>query len=111
MIRTYKYRLYPNRSQEALLSETLETHRRLYNEALDGRMLCWDSAGVDLSYFDQTNWLKHRRKSNDHYKKVNVTSLRQTLNRLDESYKKFFRRGGIPKIQISRSIQVVQVFI
>ncbi|MGQ9782318.1 MAG: RNA-guided endonuclease InsQ/TnpB family protein [Nitrososphaeria archaeon] len=35
---TYKFKLYPNRTQERLLEETLETCRRLYNQMHDDRI-------------------------------------------------------------------------
>jgi transposase len=40
---TYKFRLYPNKGQEAKLDFTLETCRHLYNAALAARKVAWDT--------------------------------------------------------------------
>lgn len=96
---TYKYRLFPNRSQSRLLQRTLETHRRLYNEALDGRMLCWDSAGVDWNYYQQSRWFTAKRTLNSYYAELNVWSAQNTLRTLEKAYKAFFKRGGFPRFK------------
>lgn len=99
MFKVFKYRLFPNRTQERELQTTLETHRRLYNEALDGRMLCWDSAGVDWNYYDQARWLTVKRRHSKWYAKLNVSSAQQTLRTLEKAYKSFFKRGGFPRFK------------
>lgn len=99
MFKVFKYRLLPNRTQERELQVTLETHRRLYNEALDGRMLCWDSAGVNWNYFSQTKWFTIKRRQNPWYANLNVSSAQQTLRTLEKAYKAFFKRGGFPRFK------------
>jgi IS605 OrfB family transposase len=42
--KAFKYRLYPTRQQDAALSAMLETHRRLYNNALSERKQKWEQA-------------------------------------------------------------------
>ncbi|MBI5031619.1 MAG: helix-turn-helix domain-containing protein [Chloroflexi bacterium] len=37
MNRNYKYRLYPNRVQSAVLDRILDLHQQLYNAALEER--------------------------------------------------------------------------
>ncbi len=100
MIRkTYKFRLYPNRDQERELNLTLETHRRLYNAVLDGKQLCWETAGVNWSWFDQYKWLKYQRQTHPWYSKLNCHSAMLTLKRLDNAYKNFFKKGGFPRFK------------
>ena len=41
MIKTFRYRLYPSKSQERLLAQTVETCRRLYNDCLAERKEGW----------------------------------------------------------------------
>lgn len=98
-MKTFKQRLFVNASQERELSICLETHRRLYNECLDGRQLCWDGAGVSLSYGEQSAWFKVKRKSNEFYAKLNFSSAQQTLRKLDKAYRSFFSRGGFPRFK------------
>lgn len=92
MLRTFKFRLFTNSNQERELERTLETHRRIYNAALDGRTLCWETAGVDWNVFEQGRWLTIQRRLNPHWGQVNATSSEQTLRRLDKSFKAFFAR-------------------
>ena len=49
----YKFRMYPNKQQEAMLDVTLETCRHLYNTALADRKNCYELEGVGRSYEDQ----------------------------------------------------------
>ena len=49
----YKFRMYPNKQQEASLDLTLDTCRYLYNLALADRKNAYESEGVSRSYEDQ----------------------------------------------------------
>lgn len=91
MMKTFKYRLQPNANQERELSIMLETHRRLYNAALDGKQLCWETAGVNWTLYQQYAWLGHQQKRNPYYARLNNASARSTLKKLDEAFKVFFR--------------------
>lgn len=92
MRKTYKYRLYPNQNQVRELEICLETHRRLYCEAMDCRNLAWECYKFRISYFDQQFWLSRANKINPWYARMNLHSAQRTLKRLDEAYKSFFRR-------------------
>jgi len=43
----YKFRLYPNRQQKAILELTLETCRHLYNLALVDRKNAYEVEGIN----------------------------------------------------------------
>lgn len=92
MRKTYKYRLFTNASQERELSLMLETHRRLYNAALDGKKLCFETAGTDWSYYEQSAWFKIQRQSNPWFAKLNFWSAQNTLKTLDKAFQAFYRR-------------------
>lgn len=101
MHKTFKYRLFTNANQERELSITLETHRRLYNQALDGKQLCWETAGVDWNYFEQSKWFKVQRSTNPYFANLNFASAQKTLKGLDKAYKSFFdrvKRGAKPGV-------------
>lgn len=99
MRRAYKFRLYPNANQTRELEIALESHRRLYNEALGYRQFAWEVYRTRIAYFDQTCWLKAVRKVNPFYARLNVNSAKVTLRRLDLAYLAFFKRGGYPRFQ------------
>lgn len=91
--RSFKYKLYPNRAQVTAMEELLETHRRLYNSALEQRKTAYETGGLSVSYFDQTKWLKEIRPQSAYLSGANVSSLRRTLRRLDHAFSGFFRRA------------------
>ena len=97
MRRAYKYRLYPNTNQQRELEQQLETHRRLYNEALRQRINAYTAyqLGVrwkPLGNFEQTRWFRDENKRNPWYGKISADAGIATLRRLDRSYQNFFRR-------------------
>ena len=94
MRKAFKYRLYPNRSQSEALDAMLETHRRLYNSALEERRAVFEAEGRSVGYGEQSGKLKGARKAEVHLAKTNFSSTQATLRRLDRSFKAFFRRLG-----------------
>ena len=92
MIRTYKYRLYPNRVQKELLDKLLEIHRSLYNDALTERRIAWKRCRVSVSYYAQANQLTASRAIDDDLAFANYSSLQHTMRRLAKSFASFFRR-------------------
>ncbi|MCJ7443808.1 MAG: helix-turn-helix domain-containing protein, partial [Methanotrichaceae archaeon] len=53
----YKFRMYPNKQQEATLGTTLEICRHLYNIALADRKNTYELEGISRSYEDQAGFL------------------------------------------------------
>jgi len=92
MRRAYKYRLYPTREQEAALAAMLETHRRLYNNALEQRKTVYDQEQRSVCYKEQSGLLKGRRLEDPFLAKTNFSSCQATLRRLDKAFQAFFRR-------------------
>lgn len=92
MRKAFKYRLYPTRQQAAAMSAMLETHRRLYNNALAERKQAWEQAQRSVSYGDQSGQLKHLRTTNPFLAATNFSSCQATLRRLDKAFQAFFRR-------------------
>ena len=92
MFKTYRFRLFTNANQERELSRTLETHRRLYNAILDGKMLCWELHQINWTYYEQSRWFKDQRVRNEHFANLNFGSAQETLRRLDKAFVSFFQR-------------------
>jgi putative transposase len=87
----YKFRMYPNRLQEAQLDLTLETCRHLYNTALADRKNAYETEGISRSYEDQAAMLTVERE-NGNFLGIYAHCLQDVLRRLDKSFKAFFRR-------------------
>ena len=87
----YKFRMYPNRQQEAQLELTLGTCRHLYNLALADRKNTYEIEGISRSYEDQAAILTVERK-NGKFTGIYAHCLQDVLRRLDKVFKAFFRR-------------------
>jgi putative transposase len=107
MILSYKFRVYPNRAQEAALSEMLRDFCQLYNAALEHRIEAWRK-GVAVSCFDQiTNIKIIRRDSLNTHGRWSATAQGLVLRKLDKAYRAFFgriqrgARAGFPRFKAS----------
>ena len=92
MRRAFKFRLYPSANQARELGIMVETHRRLYNAALEQRELAYETRGLSLNYCAQANQLKELRADDPYQSRTNFSSEQATLRRLDKAYQNFFRR-------------------
>ena len=87
----YRFRIYPNRQQEASLDLTLDTCRYLYNQALADRKNAYEQESISRTYEDQAARLVAEKKDGN-FKGVFSQVLQDVLRRLDKSFKSFFRR-------------------
>lgn len=92
MRKSFKYRLFTNRTQEIKLSKLLDSARFLYNCALEHRIVCWNQWQKSINYYDQSYTLKEIRKFDKDIAKLNHTASKDILRRLDYAFKSFFRR-------------------
>lgn len=92
MRRSYKYRVYPNRAQTEAMGEHLETHRRLYNAALEERKTSWEEEQKSVRYGEQSAAFKVARGENEFYARLNFSSAQATLRKLNLAFEAFFRR-------------------
>lgn len=86
-----KFRMYPNRQQNARLELTLDTCRYLYNQALADRKNVYEIEGISRTYEDQAAMLVSEKKDGN-FNGVFSQVLQDVLRRLDRSFKAFFRR-------------------
>ncbi len=102
------YRLYPSRSQEAALLDMLGLHQRLYNAALEQRIVAWRLRRKRISEFDQCHDLTDLRADDERYAGLNAQSAQVTLHRLHLAFAAFFRRcksGEKPGFPRFRSVE------
>ncbi len=92
MLVTFKYRLFPSKSQERLLSQTLETCRRWYNVCLAERKDAWETEKHSVGKFAQLAKVKDYRKENPFAGQVHSHVLQVVTADLDKAFQAFFRR-------------------
>ncbi|MCJ7767031.1 transposase [Candidatus Bathyarchaeota archaeon] len=86
MMRTYKYRLYPSRQQEYLMSSAVETCRILYNNLLAERKVNY------TNYYEQKRSVTEKRKHSKYLKNVHSQVLQDVVLRLDKAYQAYYTR-------------------
>ena len=107
MRKTFKYRLYPNTTQQELLQGQLSEACRLYNAALQERRDAYKSHKKSLNYYDQANQLKEIRASGD-LGLANYHCCQDVLKRVNKAFNAFFRRvkqggkAGYPRFKSHR---------
>jgi len=92
VIKTYKFRLYPNCLQEQKLLKTIDLCRNLYNASLEERKSYYKRYHKSRTYVDQANLLSELKEDFSEYGEIYSQILQDVLKRLDKSYSSFFRR-------------------
>ena len=92
MIRSYRYKLTPTRSQERELDTWLELLRELYNAALQERRDAWKKQRVRVTAFDQMKVVPEIRAARAEYNALSVAAMRGAIRTCDKAFAAFFRR-------------------
>ena len=99
MNRAYKFRLYPSKDQEVLLSKTFGSVRFIYNKMLGEKIYHYNETKESLktnpsSYKDEFQWLRE----------VDSLALTSAWTNLNTAYNNFFKKPsvGFPKFKSKR---------
>lgn len=92
MRKTFKYRLLANKQTFDNADYWLKLCCELYNAALAEKIYAYKMQGVSLSVYRQMQELTELKQVMPEYSKVGSQVLQEVLERLDKSYKAFFRR-------------------
>jgi len=105
LIRSYKYRLYPNKETAQQLQWVLDRCRELYNASLSERKDAWKYARKSINYYDQQNDLPEIKQIREEYKDIAAHVLQNVLRRVDLAFRRFFERvkngerAGFPRFK------------
>src|SRR5262245_42137380 len=90
-IKTFEFKLRPNRQFVVASEHELEHSRQIYNAALSERISCYKITGASLGYNEQSRHLTEARTLPE--VKSHLRAIQQdALERLDEAFNGFFRR-------------------
>lgn len=92
MKRTYKFRIYPTKDQEAALGYWINTCRILYNDCLTERRDAWKQCRKSINYYDQANQLSEIKKFDSDLRSIHSQVVQDVLKRVDKAYQNFYRR-------------------
>ncbi|MDP2216325.1 MAG: transposase, partial [Methanolobus sp.] len=92
MLRAYKYRLYPNKSQIDFFEKQFGTCRFVYNWALDLKSTAYKDDNRSISKNELKKMLPDLKVQYNWLKDVNSQSLQSSIDNLDNAFQKFFRK-------------------
>ena len=90
--RAYVFRLRPTARQHVALAACVESHRELYNAALQERRDAWSHSNTRVNYGDQSAQLTEIRAARPDQAVWSFSSQQATLRRLNKAFAGFFRR-------------------
>lgn len=95
----YKFRLYPNATQEKQIQRTFGSTRYIYNYFLSERKRLYEEKKETLNYFACSSELTKLKHDGEHdwLNEIDSRALKASLKDLDVAYQNFFR--GIKKGQ------------
>ena len=100
MRKAFKYRIYPNKAQQALLQATFGCCRFVYNKTLGVRKTAYETDKTKLSKFDCINRMAALKDEYTWLHDVPAVCLVQAVIDMDDAYQNFFRSGkGYPKFK------------
>lgn len=98
MIKTYTYKIKTDNSFIEKFNQWLGCLRFLYNCALEMKIDAYKRCNKNISIYTIQKELTDCKKEFDWLNQVHSQTLQAILDRLDKTYKSFFRRGyGFPK--------------
>jgi putative transposase len=83
---TYKFRIYPNDQQIAILEEIIETCRLLYNQSLEERL-----KDKGLKYYEQKRKLTQIRKNIPTLENIHSQLLQDVVWRVERAFQNYHR--------------------
>lgn len=92
MRRSFKYRIYPTKTQVSALVRWLDVCRELYNAAIEERREAW-KCGVSINFKLQSAQLPLIKEVRPDVEGVYSQTLQNVLHRVDLAFKAFFRRA------------------
>jgi putative transposase len=103
---SYKYRIYPTKDQEVLLSKTFGCKRAIFNHYLEVQQTRYKNNEKNLSRFDINNDITKLKKEKEWLREVDSNALLSSAEDLTKAYDNFFKsvtgkRKG-PKIAVPK---------
>ena len=101
MLKSFKYRIYPNKAQEVQIQKTFGCCRFVYNQTLVYRKALYETEKKSMSKFDcNTYCTQVLKKEYVWLKEVDKFALNNTVFNVCDAYERFFKyHTGFPKFK------------
>ena len=105
MLKSFKYRLYPNKEQEIQIQKTFGCCRFVYNQTLVYRKELYETEKKSMSKIDCNNFVNQNlKKEYEWLKEVDKFALTNSVYNMDSAYQKFFKEhAGYPKFKSKKN--------
>lgn len=97
LLLSFKYRLYQNDEQEALLRSTIARLCDLYNEIRSEKVKQYKENKISLSKTDLRRIALERRRTNENLKNIHSQVVQNVADRVSASFNNFERRARFPR--------------
>ena len=111
MLKAYKYRIKPNKTQELKLNQFFGCARFIYNWGLNRKSEAYSTDNTNISVFDLGKEVTQLKKTEDFswLKDTHSQTLQCALRNLDNAYTNFFKKkSGFPKFKKKSNNQSFQ---
>lgn len=108
MEKSYKYRVYPTKEQQVLLTKTFGCVRWVYNHYLDRKIVTLKTEHRYLDYKACSKDLTRLKKDTDWLREVDAHALQNSLRDLEKAYKRYFSNKpvvGFPKYKSRKNMR------
>lgn len=100
MLRAYKYRIYPNKSQIELIEQHFAACRIVYNLAMEVRLYAYSSQHVFLNSYDLNKQLPELKKEFSWLNNIGSQVLQNEMKILDSAFTNFYNKHtNFPKFR------------
>lgn len=96
MIKTYTYKIKPNKRVEQKFSHWVGICRYVFNISKELKEVSYRH-GLKLTSYDIQKQLTDAKKEHEFLRDVHSQTLQSVIDRLDNSFKEFFKGAGYPK--------------
>ena len=101
---SYKYRIYPNKTQREIITKTFGCCRFVYNYYLAKRIKEYENTKETFSYVQCAKDMTHLKRKLEWLKEVDSTALQSSLKDLDAAYQNFLKWDkGFPKFKSKKT--------
>ena len=105
MLKSFKYRLYPNKEQQVQIQKTFGCCRFVYNQTLAYRKELYETEKKTMSKIDCNNFVNQNlKKEYEWLKEVDKFALTNSVYNMDSAYQNFFKEhAGYPKFKSKKN--------
>jgi len=110
MLKSYKYRIYPNSEQKDLMTKIFGQVRFVYNLGLETKITNYIGNKKQITCIDLSDQIKELKDTICPWLKESpAQSLQMSVRNLDNAYTNFFRGKGFPKFKSKHGKQTFQL--